>query len=227
MKKYHLIFALLISITSYSQDNSSINDTPTFPIFGGIKEIEIDLKTFNGSIFIEDEFTKGQVTNTLSQQTHTPFLRYDAYNDAFQASFTKSEVKVNYLKKSPEIEVVYGDYQYKYINFQDETRSKKQGYLKELINVSGTIIYYRQEKKIRLPEKASTNYETDKKGSINNNNYFVIKFNNGVKAEKISKKNITTFFSENLKEKVAQITKEKKLKYKNPEDIKTLAKLLK
>ena len=116
---------------------------------------------------------------------------------------------------------------YKYINFKGEKGNSKQGYLQELLNTEETIIYYRQEKQLKQPEKAATSYESDKKGSINNKKYFVIKFKNGVKAEKISKKNIATFFSADLKEKVTQITKEEKLKYKNPEDIKTLARLLK
>lgn len=226
MKTYTLIFVLL-SFSINAQSNYNLDNSGTFISYDRSSPSEIDLSTYTGSIYINNDFIEGHVIDKLSQQTFNVFLRYDAHNDAFQANSSNLEEGATHIKKASEIEISYSGNKYKYIHFKNENENPKKGYLLELLNLDSTIIYYRQEKKTIPPKKATSTYHTDTKGTIKNNNYFVVKHKGEIKAEKISKKNIATFFPEDLKEKVAQITKEEKLKYKNPEDILKLAKLLK
>ena len=63
---------------------------------------------------MNDDFSKGQVIDKLTQKTFDAFLRYDAYNDTFQATSSNQEAEAIYLKKAIEVEIRYTNIIYKF-----------------------------------------------------------------------------------------------------------------
>ena len=229
MKNLLLLFLIALSAASYGQDNTSVDNTTRIdfpPAFA--TEEKFDITTFNGSIYSQDNFVKAQIIDKLSQKTITSFLRYDAYHDIFETNSTPSETGYEYLKQGSAIEVVINDTPFIYSNFIDQEGNSKIGYLQELANLDDTTIYYRREKTVLFPEKSTNSYKLDSKGKIKDNYYYIVKrADKKAIPTKITKKNIASFFPENLQKRVAEITKAEKLKFKDSKDILTLARLLK
>jgi len=230
MKNILFLFLIFMSIISYGQDNTAVdNNNLQVAFIQPFKaEEKFDLNTFNGSIYYIDEFVQGKIMDKLSQRTITSFLRYDARNDIFQTNSTSSETGFQFLKQGTAIEVLVNNALFIYSTFTNQEGNSKIGYLQELAKLDNTTIYYRLEKTVIFPEKATNSYKLDSKGKIKNNYYYVVKrADNQPVFQKITKKNIASFFPENLQKRVIQITKTEKLKFKDSKDILTLARLLK
>ena len=232
MKNLFFILMSCLAFTAFSQNdlrvnNISIQGNQRSLIQGTAPEEDTSLSSFDGSIYSTENFIHGQILDKLSQKTVNSFLRYDAHNDVFQMNTSASKTGFEYLRKSPEIEVTYSNTTFSQCNFKNKDGEQKIGYLQELLSAENTVIYYRQERKITLPVKAKTSFHSDLNGKITDINYFVVKNDNLAQYQKLSKKNIASFFPEDLQKKVTQITKAEKLKFKDPQDILTLARLLK
>lgn len=116
---------------------------------GFVPELDIDVNTFNGSLYADENFSQGQIIDKLSQKTISSYLRYEVYRDVFQMNTTASDVGFEYLKTATDIEVVYLNEKYSYRGFTDLNGSVKRGYLKELLSLDKDLhIFYRQEKNI-------------------------------------------------------------------------------
>lgn len=229
MKNLCLLFLILFSFNSFSQNLEARTsyDLLQGATLKGIEPESIDLSTFKGSIYPEENFSKGQITDKLSNKTIPSFLRYDAYNDAFQMNETASTTGYSYLKKEVSLGLTYNNTAFVYTTFVNEEGNSKLGYLQELVSLEGTTIYYRMEKIITLPQKGANSYEPDSPGKINSNDYYVVKRGDKpAMAEKINKKNITSFFPKEQGKRVLQITKSEKLKFRDSKDMITLTKLL-
>jgi len=234
MKNLFLILLSFFSFTVFSQgdpnirvNNINIQGNQGNLIQAFAPKEDVKLSTFDGSIYSTDNFISGKILDKLSQKTVNSFLRYDAHNDVFQMNTSASKTGFEYLRKSPEIVVTHSNTNFTYGNFMNKDGTRKLGYLQELFNIENTVIYYRREKKITPPIKAKTSFHSDINGKITDINYFVVKHNNQVQYQKITKKNIASFFPENLQKRVEQITKAEKFKFKDSKDILTLARLLK
>ena len=222
MKNFGVLLLALISFHAFSQN---LEVTTTYDLLQGTTlkgeaPVSVDLSTFKGSIYPEENFSKGHIIDRLSNKTIPSFLRYDAYNDAFQMNKIASANGYSYLKKEASLNVTYNNTSFIYSNFINEDGKPSIGYLQELISIAGTTIYYRMEKIVTLPEKAKNSYESDSPGKINSNNYFVVKREKKLaRAEKINKKNIASFFPKDLEKRVLQISKTEKLKFRDSKDL--------
>ena len=144
MKNLCLLFLILFSFNSFSQNLEARTsyDLLQGATLKGIEPESIDLSTFKGSIYPEENFSKGQITDKLSNKTIPSFLRYDAYNDAFQMNETASTTGYSYLKKEVSLGLTYNNTAFVYTTFVNEEGNSKLGYLQELVSLEGTTIYY-------------------------------------------------------------------------------------
>ena len=229
MKNLIILFIVFFSVASFGQDNTQVDNTNIQVAFipAIAPEEKFDITTFNGSIYSEDNFVKAQIIDKLSQRTVTTFLRYDVYRDIFETNSTPSEKDYQYLKQGKAIEVLLKNTRYIYSSFTDQEGNSKIGYLQELAILDDTTIFYRREKTVLFPEKATNSYKLDSKGKIKDNYYYIVKrTDKKAVPTKITKKNIASFFPENQQKRVTEITKAEKLKFKDSKDILTLTRLL-
>ena len=227
MQNLIYLFIVFFSISSFCQDKIQVDDQRfqiNFPS-GFDQEEKFHIDTFSGSIYSQDNFVKGQIVDKLSQRTKTIMLRYDAYHDIFETNSTPSDDDYKYVRPDETMTIVVNDTPFIYSTFVNQEGHFKKGYLQELLKLGDATLYYRFEKTVLFPEKARDSYTLDAKGKIKNNYYYVIKQpNKQATPINITHKNIAFIFPQDLQSRVAEITKTKKLKFKEPEDIISLVK---
>ncbi|MDY8134850.1 hypothetical protein [Aquimarina sp. 2201CG5-10] len=184
---------------------------------------EINLKDFNGSLYLEDIFIGGTVYDGLTKKEKQVFLRYDVYNDVFEMKDTQADKKYNFLKRSVEVKVLLNGKNFYFLNYTNNEGKLVSGYLDELAQISDIKLYVKYDKTLILPKKAQTSLETDRPGKIKDKMYYVVGKSENLKATTITKKSILTYIPEAQKKEVKEYIKKSRIKFKDPKDIKKIA----
>ena len=152
-------------------------------------------------------------------------MRYNAYIDEIEfTNNPKTQSSDKILMKNINISCQIEGEKYIYTDYIDENDFRKKGYLIELFLGKKYVLY---EKKLKIFMEGS-NAKTSLERSfsprfVEKRKYFVSK-NNTTKMEvKLNKKSIIDFLGSE-EELIKKIIKEKKLKFKQPEDLKVILK---
>ena len=182
-------------------------------------------REIKGSKYFDEKFKPANVKYFGKDLNQNIFLRYNAFNDELEfTNNPKTQSSDKILMKNVNIYCEIEGEKYIYGDYIDENDFKKKGYLIELYLGNKYALY---EKKLKIFMEGS-NAKTSLERSfsprfVEKRKYFVSK-NNTTKMEvKLNKKSIIDFLGSE-EELIKKIIKEKKLKFKQPEDLKVILK---
>jgi len=214
MKKIvSILVFILLTLNSIGQA------IPTNPEYYKNEGPKVDIDKFLGSKYLDEEFQSGIVEDKLSQKKVNTFIRYDVLNDFFEMKDTKASKNTTFLKKELGIDVVYNNLIFVYTNYYNELGNFETGYLQKLGVIGETEVFAKYTRSLKLPEKAKTTLEQDRKGRIRNEMYYLSESEGSKKVVNLDKKNILLYYSKENQPKIKSFIKKQKLKFKNPEDV--------
>ncbi|MFD2586693.1 hypothetical protein ACFSQJ_07105 [Croceitalea marina] len=185
--------------------------------------IEAKIEEFSGSKYYHDTFKLSTIQDKLTEKEEKKYLRYDALNDFFEMKESINSANVTFLKKELGIDVVYDNKHFVYTRYNDDFDKRQTGYLHLIGQIESNNIYVKYGRNLRMPEKAKTTLEMDKKGSITNTIYYLHgKDANSISKIEINKKSILNLFAEKNIDKVKNFIKQEKLKFKKVNDLEKL-----
>lgn len=187
------------------------------------KEIEAKLEDFSGSKYFKEDFEPSVVEDRLTQKKTEKWLRYDALNDFFELRDSKEAGSVTFLKKEIGLDVVFNGKPFVYMLYFDENGQQQSGYLHRLGKLGSRMVYAKYGKSLRMPEKAKTTLQNDRKGRISDEMYYLAQKGGSVAPIDIDKKSVIDFFEKSQQAMVKKYVKENRLKFKEVEDVVKLA----
>ena len=232
MKNFFYSFFILNMCALYPQNigsngvksDSRINDLFEL-IKNRVSKNSYSNSKIKGSEYFDEKFKPANVKYFGKDLNQNIFLRYNAFNDELEfTNNPKTQSSDKILMKNVNIYCEIEGEKYIYADYIDENGFKKKGYLIELYLGNKYALY---EKKLKIFMEGS-NAKTSLERSfsprfVEKRKYFVSK-NNTTKMEvKLNKKSIIDFLGSE-EELIKKIIKEKKLKFKQPEDLKVILK---
>ncbi len=230
MKYFFYSFFILNTCVSFAQNigsNGIKSDSRINDLFELIKN-KVSKNSYSnaeikGSEYFDEKFKPADVKYIDKDLNQNIFLRYNAYSDELEfTNNPKTQSSDKILMKNINISCQIEGEKYIYTDYIDENDSRKKGYLIELFSGKKYVLY---EKKLKIFMEGS-NAKTSLERSfpprfVEKHKYFISK-NNAIKKEvKLNKKNIIDFLGieEGL---IKKIIKERKLKFKQPLDLKLI-----
>ena len=198
---FNLITFVCFGQSSFNYGSSSSELFEVTKKINSVKSNENNLSDIIGSAYMNDEFQSGVIFKN-SESDGSWFIRYNAYNDEMEISKDiNSTSSVEALLKTSEIYCVIGDDKYFFKKYIDESKSNKEGYLREVFDGEKYEIYVRDIKKFKEGSKAKTSLESDIPAKFNYKYKILIaKKNNTPQTIKLkSKKIINSLFKEDRK----------------------------
>ncbi|RMB59077.1 hypothetical protein EAX61_08415 [Dokdonia sinensis] len=214
MKSLYIVLAAILTLQVATSQT-----LPTNTEFYKNKGIEAKLEDFNGSKYLNDNFAPSVVEDRLTQKKTDKYLRYDALNDFFEMRDTKEASKPAFLKKEIGLDVVYDGKPFVYMLYFDESGQQQYGYLHRLGTLGNKVVYAKYGKTLRMPEKAKTTLENDRKGRISDEKYFLVENRGSVSPIDIDRKSVVDFYEKNQQAAIKNYIKENKLKFKEVDDV--------
>ena len=157
----------------------------------------------------------------LTDKDLSLYLRYDAYNDVFERKSSLQSSASTFLKKIFGTRVLYGNREFVYSNYKDDTEKLVSGYIESLGNYSDKIFYAVHKKDLVLPEKAPNPQVKDRAGRIRDRMYYLMKDSRGFKEVDINRRKIYDYFPSEKRNVIKSLLKEKKYKFKNSGELKS------
>ncbi|WP_035335478.1 hypothetical protein [Dokdonia sp. PRO95] len=195
---------------------------PTNTEFYKKKELNIKLEDFNGSKYLDNDFQLGVISDNLSKKTFQAYVRYDVLNDVFEIKESLSQSATTFLNKASATSVKINNSEFTYASYLAEDSSRKLGYIESLGSILEGTLYARYEADLRLPQKAKTTLEKNRKGKISIKEYYMLKDENSIKLIKVNKKSIFDLFPKSHSQKLKVFLKENKNKVRNASEIKAI-----
>lgn len=216
-------FRVLIAVTfCLGYQLITAQTLPTNTEFYKQKESEINIEEFNGSKYLNDDFTSVSVYDGLSDLSFNTFARYDVLNDVFEIKKDPNKKSYEFLKKTPATAVQMDNDKFTYTSYVNNLGKRENGYLQELGSVSDKKIFARNYAELRLPEKAKTTLEKDRKGKVFLKVYYLLENQNSLAPIDIDKKSILTLFDKSKQSKVKTFMKAQKLKARTIQEIRDI-----
>lgn len=211
-----LFFALALQQVTLAQT------LPTNTEFYKQKELNINLEDFNGSKYLNDDFQLGIISDDLSNKTFKAYVRYDVLNDVFEIKESLTQSSPTFLKKASATSVKINNSEFSYNSYLNENSSRELGYIEYLGSILEGDLYTRYDAELRLPQKAKTTLEKNRKGKISIKEHYMLKNENSIKLIKINKKSIFDLFPKSHSPKLKVFLKETKNKVSNTNEIKAI-----
>ena len=186
------------------------------------KQQELNLDEFLGSKYLNENFIQGQIEDKLSNKSFVSLTRYDILNDIFEIKQNLSEKGFTYLEKTPATSIVIAESTFVFTSFKNEMGNDEIGYLQLIGSIGDTNIYARHYSDVRLPEKAKTTLERDRKGKITNKIYYLKGTLTNSNPVDIDKKSILLLFEKEKRNSIKTFMKSTKNKARNIEEIITI-----
>lgn len=202
-------------------ENVSLSDVN---FYAKKENIEKDLKSYSGSKYLDENFSRGFILDRSKDQKIEAYLRYNILYDAFEWKSDQDEM-ASVVKRVGNIDVVYNNGLYVFKEFIDKDNSRKEGYLKKIGSYDGMSFMKRYVIKPTAPREAKTQYEEYEPGRlVQEASYFKMGKDNFTLFE-FKKRNILKLFPDN-EARVKEIIKEEKLKFRDDKDLKFIIEAL-
>ena len=176
-----------------------------------------------GSEYFDEKFKPAYVKYFGKDLIQNIFLRYNAYSDEIEfTNNPKTQSSNKILMKNINISCQIEEEKYIYTDYIDENDYRKKGYLIELFSGKKYILYGKKLKIFMEGSNAKTSLERSfPPRFVEKYKYFISKNNTPKKEVKLNKKSIIDFLGveEDL---IKKIIKERKLKFKQPSDLKVI-----
>jgi len=192
---------------------------PTNTAFYKTKELNVNLEEFQGSKYLNESFEEGTINDALSDKNFQAFVRYDILNDVFEIKETLTQSSPSFLKQAPATSIVINNNTFKYTSYQNEDASRELGYIQVLGNVNNGKLYAKHVAELRLPQKAKTTLEKDRKGKISQRVYYMLMTEDSVRPFDVNKKSIFNLFDSSSTPSIKSFLKETKNKVRNIDDV--------
>ncbi|GGG32961.1 hypothetical protein GCM10011532_15720 [Christiangramia forsetii] len=172
-----------------------------------------------GTPFLNKNFTPVQLK--INNKTINAQMRYDAYRDAFQLKQSNGNV---YLNKNSQMGITYLNKDYSLLEYYDDNEIRRIGYLQTMTENDNLKIFKKHIKIFTEGEEAINSYTTDKPAKFEDDvKYFIAIDSKMPKEVKLKRRDIIRFFND---KKVKSYIKDKKLKFRDEDDLYTLAEYL-
>lgn len=192
---------------------------PTNTEFYKTKELNINLAEFSGSKYLSEKFEKASINDELSNKKLLAFVRYDLLNDVFEVKENLTQSSPSYLKKASATSLNINNATFEYTSYQNQSNSRELGYIQVLGDIHNGKLYAKHLAELRLPQKAKTTLEKDRKGKISQVVYYILVTDDNTKIIDIDKKSIVELFPDSYSSKIKSFLKKTKNKVRNVDDV--------
>ena len=230
MKYFFYSFFILNTYVFFAQNigsngvksDSRINDLFEL-IKNRVSKNSYSTTEIKGSEYFNEKFKPADVKYFDKDLNQNIFLRYNAYSDELEfTNNPKSQSSDKILMKNVNISCQIEGEKYIYTDYIDENDSRKKGYLIELFSGKKYVLYEKKLKIFMEGSNAKTSLERSFPPRFVEKYKYYISKNNAAKREvKLNKKNIIDFLGVE-EEIIKTIIKERKLKFKQPSDLKLI-----
>ncbi len=217
MKTVYIFLILVVSVISLKAQTLPANTE-----FYKKKELNLDLKDYLGSKYLEEDFKISVVKDGLTNKDYDTWVRYDILNEVFEIKENYNHEVFTFLKKTPATSIVLDNRIFIYETYTNNHINQEAGYIEMLGSLSDNIVYVKHYAEVRLPEKAKTTLEKDRKGKISKKLYFLIKKNENIRYFDLDKKSIFTLIPESKKSDVKDFMKKNKNKVRDIQEVSAL-----
>lgn len=159
--------------------------------------LELKLGTFRGSPFENKEFTAGATIDKVNKTKLKAFIRYNMFSDEIEVKSNLYSKKAKALIKTSNLSCVINGTHYHYLNFTNENRAKKYGYLKLIFKGNKYNLYERLTSKYTPKEEdPDSSYRKPEPASFEKKVTYYLKHGNNISFLPTRKKLLYKNYSE-------------------------------